>query len=130
MNVKSPSTKYSKEKSYKYEINDKVRITHLRRLFQREYDQKWTGEIFKVSSRFRSQGIPVYKLKDFADESISGTFYSQELQKVNKDDDSIWKIDKILKERKRKRVAEVLVSWHQWPAKFNSWIKKLDLQEV
>lgn len=130
MNVKSPSTKYSKEKSYKFKINDKVRITHLRQLFQREYDQKWTGEIFKVSSRFRSQGIPVYKLKDFADESISGAFYSQELQKVNKDDDSIWKIDKILKERKRKGVAEVLVSWHQWPAKFNSWIKKSDLQEV
>lgn len=86
------------KKLYKFKINDKVRITHLRRLFQREYDQKWTGEIFRVSSRFRSQGIPVYKLKDFADESIYGTFYAQELQKVNKDDNSIWKIDKILKE--------------------------------
>lgn len=128
--VKSANTHYSKEKLYKFKINDKVRITHLRRLFQREYDQKWTGEIFRVSSRFRSQGIPVYKLKDFADESISGTFYAQELQKVNKDDDSIWKIDKILKERKRKGVSEVLVSWHQWPTKFNSWVKKSDLQEV
>jgi hypothetical protein len=105
MKVKSANPQKLKKKPYKFKINDKLRITHLRQLFQREYDQKWTGEIFKVSSRFRGQGIPVYKLKDFADETtcISGTFYTQELQIINKDDDSIRKIDKILKERKRER---------------------------
>ena len=99
----------------------------MRRTFQSEYDQKWTGEIFKVSGKYLSQGLPVYKLKDFAGESIFGTFYAQELQK---DENSIWKIDKILQERKRKGSVEVLVSWHQWSAKFNSWIKKFDVHEV
>ena len=124
------NTKKERKRPFKFKLNDKVRISHLRRLFQREYDQKWTGEIFKVSGRYRSQGLPVYKLKDFAGEPILGTFYAQELQKVRTDDNSIWKIDKILQERKRKGTVEVLVSWHQWPAKFNSWIKKSVVKEV
>lgn len=128
---KSKNSKIAeKKKPYKFKVGDKVRISHLRRTFQREYDQKWTGEIFKVCRRYRSQGLPVYKLKDFAEESITGTFYSQELQKVSTSDNFIWKIDKILKERKRKGTIEILVSWHQWPAKFNSWIKKSDMQNV
>ena len=124
------NTKKERKRPFKFKLNDKVRISHLRRLFQREYDQEWTGEIFKVSGRYRSQGLPVYKLKDFAGEPILDTFYAQELQKVRTDDDSIWKIYKILQERKRKGTIEVLVSWHQWPAKFNSWIKKSDVQKV
>ena len=102
MSKKLRNTKKERKKPFKFKLNDKVRISHLRRLFRREYDQKWTGEIFKVSGRYRSQGLPVYKLKDFAGEPILGTFYAQELQKVRTDDNSIWKIDKILQERKRK----------------------------
>lgn len=124
------NTKKERKRPFKFKLNDKVRKSHLRQMFQREYDHKWTGEIFKVSGRYRSQGLPVYKLKDFAEEPIFGTFYAQELEKVRTDDNSIWKIDKILQERKRKGKVDVLVSWHQWPAKFNSWIKKSDVQEV
>jgi hypothetical protein len=38
MKVKSAISQKSKKKSYKFKIGNKVRITHLRRLFQREYD--------------------------------------------------------------------------------------------
>lgn len=72
----------------------------------------------------------MYRLKDYADESISGTFYAQELQKVNKKEDIVWKVDKILKERTRKGEKEVLVSWYRWPSKYNSWIKKSELIDI
>lgn len=68
-------------------------------------------------------GIPVYKLRDFNDDIIHGTFMTQEMQKVNKDENTIWKIDKILKQRKINGEDELLVSWQHWPSKFNSWIK-------
>ena len=35
-------------KRFKFKIGDKVRITYLKRNFNREYDHKWTGEIFTV----------------------------------------------------------------------------------
>jgi hypothetical protein len=129
--LKKPKRSQSSKKKriYKFKVNDRVRITHTKHVFQREYGQKWTGEIFVVSQRYLSQGIPVYKLKDFAEEPITGTFYEQELQRVDKKEDEVWKVEKIIKTRK-KGVEEVLVSWHQWPSKFNSWIKKSELSEV
>jgi hypothetical protein len=74
--------------------------------------------------------VEEYKLKDYSDDPISGTFYAQELQRVNKKEDTVWKVDKILKERMRKGDKEVLVFWYQWPSKYNSWIKKSELINV
>jgi hypothetical protein len=42
-------------------------------------------------------GLPIYKLKDFYDEEIKGTFYQSELKKVDIRDDAMWKIERILK---------------------------------
>jgi hypothetical protein len=39
-------------------------------------------------------------------------------------------IDNILKERMRKSEKEVIVSWYQWPSKYNLWIKKSELINV
>lgn len=117
----------TKRMQYKSKVNDRVRISHLKHTFQREYNQKWTGDIYIVTYRFRHEDVEVYRLKYYADEPISGKFHAQELQKVNKKEDSVWKVDKILKERTRKGEKEVLVSWCQWPPKFNSWIKKSEL---
>ena len=35
--------------------------------------------------------LPIYRLKDFHDEEIKGTFYQSELQKVDIRDDDMWK---------------------------------------
>jgi hypothetical protein len=83
------SMKGKKRKSqYKFKVNDKVRISHLKQTFQRDYNQKWTGEIFVITHRYRRRGVEVYKLKDYSDKPISGTFYAQELQRVNKKEDT------------------------------------------
>jgi hypothetical protein len=43
-------------------------------MFTREYDEKWTGEIFKVAQRIMHGGLPIYRLKDFHDEEIKGLY--------------------------------------------------------
>ena len=88
-------------KNFKFEIGDFERISFLRKAFSREYDQKWSDEIFRVARRYKPEGIPegipVYKLKDFnSTEDIQGTFYQQEIQKVDVPVDKLYKIDKIL----------------------------------
>lgn len=60
---------------YKFNVGDKVRISNITSVFDREYDQKWSGEIFIVRRRFSRNGIPVYSLSDNNDEAITGTFY-------------------------------------------------------
>jgi hypothetical protein len=119
--VKKEQIKLRKKKHinpYAFKINDKVRISTRREKFQREYDSKWTGEIFKVSERFIRQGQPLYKVVDWFDESLEGSFYQRELQKVKVDEDKEWKIEKVISKRKNK----LKVKWLFWPNKFNSWI--------
>ena len=46
-------------KNFKFETGDFVRISFLRKAFSREYDQKWSDEIFRVARRYKREGIPV-----------------------------------------------------------------------
>ena len=105
-----------------------MRISHDRKPFQRDYQQKWTEEIFKVRRHYDRDKIPVDQLKNFGDEEVAGTFYQPELQKVNKDKDTVWKIEKILKKRKWGGVQQALVRWLGWPKKFDSWIDVKEIQ--
>ena len=68
------------------------------------------------------QGIPVYTLKDYNNDPILGYFYEGERQKAFVNEDTVYKIENILKSRKRRGCKEVLVKWLGWPSKFNSWI--------
>ena len=93
-------------KPFKFKKGDFVRISSNRHAFQRDYQQKWIEEIFTIHARYLRQGIPVYKLVDYDQEAIEGTFYQSELQRVSKRD--VFKVDEILKLRKRRGIPEVL----------------------
>ena len=67
-----------------------------------------------------------YKLTEWDGTPIKGTFYSEDLQKVLVADDSLFRIDQVLK-RKGK---QVFVSWKGWSKKYNSWVWKKDLQTL
>ena len=75
----------------------------MRSAFQREYDIKWPGEIFKISKRFVRQGQPMYRIINLFNtfnkfnKPVKGTFYQKELQKVLVKDTDIFKVDKVLK---------------------------------
>ena len=73
-----------KVSSFRLKIGDKVRISHLKYNFQRDYHQKWTEEYFIVRRRLRRATVNVYYLKDLQNENIEGLFYESELQRVEK----------------------------------------------
>lgn len=112
---------------YTFIIGNLVRISHLRNVFSREYDERWTGELFKISGRRMRGGIPVYTLNDFQDDPIKGSFYQSELQKVDKKETDGWKIEKVLKKRGRGEKKQLYVKWLHYPTKFNSWVEERDL---
>ncbi len=72
----------------------------------------------------------MYKLKDLKDEKIQGLFYTAELQKVNKDENSLWFIERIIKKRKRNNKQQYFVEWKGFPKTFNSWVDKEDVKDV
>ena len=110
--------------TFKFNVGDQVRISKTRRMFKKGYLPNWTEEIFTVSERISDQP-PLYKLKDYEGEELEGTFYEQELQSVVKEKDDVFRVETVLKKRKRKGKTEYLVKWYGWPAKFNSWVTDL-----
>ena len=106
-----------------------MRLSHVRSLFDREYSQKWTGELFKIDTRFRREGVPVYTILDWDGERVDGTFYEPELQPVTIDPTTEYRVEKILKRRVRNKRKEVLVRWLHWPKKYDSWIQEGDVKD-
>ncbi|CAB4014504.1 Hypothetical predicted protein [Paramuricea clavata] len=74
-------TLYGKE----FNIGDQVRISKAKRTFRKGYLPNWTEEVFTVTKRVPRRP-PVYNIADYDGEELEGTFYEQELQKVNKSD--------------------------------------------
>ena len=95
----------------------------------RDYSQKWTGELFKIDTRFRREGVPVYTILDWDGERVDGTFYEPELQPVTIDPTTEYRVEKILKRRVRNKRKEVLVRWLHWPKKYDSWIPEADVKD-
>lgn len=108
--------------TYRFNVDDTVRITYTPSGFNRKYDQKWSSEIFKVAERFHRYHIPIYKVKDLNEEILKGTFYQSELQHVDYLPEATFKIEKILKYKGRGRKKKALVKWLDWPSRFNQWI--------
>jgi hypothetical protein len=109
-------------KRFKFKTGDYVRLSSTKHIFQRDFEQKWTEEVFIIQRRFLRQGIPVYKITDYDNDPIEGTFCEFELQRVNKTRNDLWKIEKILKRCRRRGKVELFVKWQGYPKKFNSWV--------
>lgn len=115
---------------FRYPLGQHVRISFTASGFDRQYDQKWSTEVFVIVDRFPREGLPIYILEDILGEKIKGTFYQEELQAIDFDPDASFKIDQLLKYRGRGRNREVLVSWLGWPSKHNSWISADQVKDL
>ena len=124
-----PSTHIKKIK-YKVKVGDYVRISHTRHAFERVYDQKFSGEIFKVAKRYTRQDIPLYRLEDMAGDLLEGAFYGNEIERVRVNKNKQYKIDKIMKYKTVKKQKLALVRWLFWPPKFDSWVPVSTIKDI
>lgn len=115
---------------FRFKIGQLVRIFHQRKVFTRAYNEQWSYEVFKIRRRFQMQGIPMYKLVDLLESDIKGNFYQAELQAVNKSEDTLWEVEKILRKRRKNNRTELLVKWTRYSNRFNSWVDESDVKNV
>jgi hypothetical protein len=95
---------------------------------QREYDERWSRELFVVNQRFMRENIPQYELKDYSGEIISGKFYQNQLMQAYEQDTYL--VEQIIRSRKKEGKKEYLVRWKGWAPKFDSWISEEDLKSL
>ena len=108
----------------KFKLNDRVRISKYKNLFAKGYEQNWTDEEFIITKIDNKQNPLLYHLTDLEGEAVIGSFYEQELQKVN---NIIWAIEKIIRSRIKNKKRQVFVKWTGYSDNYNSWINHSDI---
>lgn len=107
---------------WKYNVGQKCRISKGKHVFHKGYREGWSEEIFVIRRRFTSEPV-TYELEDLMGEEITGRFYEDEIQPVTKEDDGVYKVERVLKTRRNKNgKIEYLVKWVGYDDKFNSWV--------
>ena len=83
-----------------------------------------------------SQAVPprrvikrrVYKLVDYNEEDVKGSWYIEQLQEIS---DNQYRIEKVLQRRTLPNgTNKLFVRLEGWPDKYNSWIKETDKYDV
>ena len=117
-------------KQYRIKVGQWVRLSHLRKIFTREYQEHWTRETFKVVKRRKRNGLPLYSLQDWAGDDVEGFFYEEELQPIILADNPEYKIEKILKTKGSGKNKQHLIRWLGWNKKFDSWINADSVKDI
>ena len=88
-----------------------------------------TEETLTVTQKLQ-RNPPMYRLKEADGDWIQGKFYEAELQKVIEKSNHLFRINKILKYRRKGAQKEALVHWKSWPKKYDSWISYKQLVSI
>ena len=100
-----------------HKVGDKVRLQKKHRPFKKGYLPGWTDEVFSVSA-IKKGALPLYNVVEWDGTPITGRFYEHDLQKVYMDDQSLFRVERVMQRKK----GQVLVRWKGWPSKYDSWI--------
>ena len=112
-----------------FEVGDRVKISKVKSVFEKGYLPNWTEEEFFVDEVNTKYQPVTYKLVDYNGNQIEGSFYKEEIQKVERDDE-VFLVEKIISRERRRDKNWYLVKWVGYPSSFNSWISEDDMQNV
>ncbi len=115
-------------KPFKFEIGDNVRIHYSRgNSFKKEYNEKMGAQVYSIHQRYSPGNNHLYKVKNDQGELLPGKFRENELELVNINNDTIWRIEKVLARRVKNGIREVKVRWLDYDAFYDSWIPAKDI---
>lgn len=99
------------KETQKFKVGDRVRISKASNIFTRGYLPGWTEEEFIISEVNTKYHPLLYKLRDLTNQDIQGSFYAQELQKVE-NPENLFTIERIIRTRGKGQKKEAFVKWY------------------
>nr|CAD2200843.1 unnamed protein product [Meloidogyne enterolobii] len=110
----------------KLKKDDFVRMSLEKGAFEKGYIPNWGDEILQVD-KIKETPLPIqYKVRDDKGEKFKGSFYNEELTRVRKDADTEYRIEKVVRKRKRPDgTFDILVKFIGYPER--EWIHESQL---
>ena len=71
---------------FKFKVGDYVRLSKVKKIFEKGYTNNWTKEIFLIHKSIINTQT-TYEVKDLKHEILIGKFYENELQQMYINDD-------------------------------------------
>lgn len=115
---------------YKFNINDTVRLKLPKELYSKDFDEKFSSQVYYIASRHSPQNVNRYKVKNVQNELLPSSYSEQELVKVIVDENTQYRVEKILRKKLMHGIPHVYVKWLGYSRQFNSWIPATDLEEL
>ena len=117
------------------QVGDSVRISHVKKIFNKGYLPGWTDQVYTVSKVIQTPKIenefggPLqYIIRDYNGEIVRGAFYGFELQKVAIPER--FRVQEVLRQRvRRDGVIEYFVRWMGYGDEFDSWVTDIGAME-
>jgi Chromo (CHRromatin Organisation MOdifier) domain len=110
----------------KFKIDDRVRISRIKGLFEKGYLPNWSEALYIIDEVQKT--VPVtYKIKDSMGRIIEGSFYNEELQKS---DQEVYRVEKVIRKKKIDGIDHAYVKWSGYSDEYNQWIPMKDLEKL
>ena len=116
--------------NYKFDINDSVRVELYKQNFSKDYQRKFSDEIYYVSGRNAPYNIPRYRVKTIDNVPVAKSYLGSELQKVYIDENTAYKIERIISRKNINGVPHVRVRWEGYSPKFDTWIEASEVKQI
>ena len=101
--------RYSKQAS-KLKKGDKVRVALEKPIFSKGFHPNFSDHIFTVDEVSRAKPN-FYIVRDSKNQLVEGKFYKEQLQKITQNENTSYRIEKILEQRKSGRNKQYLVKF-------------------
>ena len=120
---RGPQKVTNREPASVFGVGDEVRLSKAKHVFAKGYLSNWTEEIFTVTQVLDT--VPVmYKVQDYRNEEIQGSFYGAELQKVVKPAE--FAVERVIRTRRVRGRMQYLVKWLDYGPEHNSWVDNIE----
>jgi IS30 family transposase len=109
----------------KHKIGSHVRMANYKEVFDKGYLPNWSDEILKVDS-IKQGNVNTYKVKDEEGNLFKGNFYAEDLGKTKKNEETAYRIEKIIKKRTNKDgTKQIQIKFLGYPQYY--WINENDI---
>ena len=118
------------KRPYKFDVNDPVRVNYARTPFKKNYLEQNTTAVYYITSRYSRSHINRYTLKDQNGDPVPGSFTENQLTLTHVDDQTEYRIERVLRYRMINGVKHALIKWANFSSKFNSYVRADDIVDL